>query len=562
MKNKSIAALNPPGGGINPFSGNFDKAALQHLLRRTLFGASKADINHFSGKSLSQVVAELLTVSTTPPDPPIKTYTTKQGGVAIDNIDPNVPFGTTWVNTAISPTTTPNPDGPRRGVWKGWWMGLMVNQDRNLREKMTLFWHNHLATEADVINIAIMIYRHNALLRQHALGNFKTLMQQVTVDCAMLRYLNGEKNSKTAPDENYGREMQELFMVGKGPGSGYTEDDVKAAARVLTGWQINNNNFVTPHTSFFNPNRHDTTDKQFSAFYGNKIIKGKTGATAGTDEINEMIDMILSVDEVSKFICRKLYTFFVYYTITPEIEANVIEPLAQIFRDNNYEIKPVLSALFQSEHFFDPENRGCMIKSPVDFVVGQVRELGLQLPDATKYEAQYKMWNDLRNSTSSMGQDLGDPPNVAGWPAYYQVPQFHEIWVDTTTYPVRKTTYETLTKNGLATNAQMFTEESKNVKSVIDYVGWAKKLDNPSDPNALIDEAVELLYGVGISQEVKDDLKTTYLLQGQASDYYWTDAFTKYVANPNTTDPDAKKVPAILKDLLVFMQSAAEYHLC
>jgi len=406
-----------------------------------------------------------------------------------------------------------------------------------------------------------MIYRHNALLRQHALGNFRTLMQQVTVDCAMLRYLNGDKNSKTAPDENYGREMQELFMVGKGPGSGYTEDDVKAAARVLTGWQINNNNFLTPHTSFFNQNRHDTTDKQFSAFYGNKIIKGKTGATAGTDEIKEMIDMILSVDEVSKFICRKLYTFFVYYTITPEIEANVIEPLAQIFRDNNYEIKPVLSALLQSEHFFDPENRGCMIKSPVDFVVGQVRELGLQLPDSSKYEAQYKMWNDLRNSTSGMGQDLGDPPNVAGWPAYYQVPQFHEIWVDTTTYPVRKTTYETLTKNGLATNAQMFTEESKNLKSIIDFVGWAKKLDAPADPNFLIDEAVELLYGVAVSQEVKDNLKSTYLLQGQASDYYWTNAYTLYASNPNTTDPDAKKVPAILKDLLVFMQSAAEYHL-
>lgn len=562
MKNKSTILSPPPGGGINPFSGNFDRSALQHLLRRTLFGATKDDINYFSGKSLQEVVTELLNFSNTPPDPPLKTYTSKTGGVAVDNIDPNVPFGTTWVNTAVSPGITPNADVPRRAAWKAWWMSLMIDQNRNLREKMTLFWHNHLSTEADTVNIGLLIYNHNALLRKHAVGNFKTLIKEVTVDCAMLRYLNGEKNTKTAPDENYGRELQELFTVGKGPGSGYTEDDVKAAARVLTGWQINFNSFTSPQVSFFNPNRHDTTDKQFSAFYGNKIIKGKTGATAGTDEINEMIDMIFSVDEVSKFICRKLYTFFIYYTITPEIEANVIEPLAQIFRDNNYEIKPVLSALFQSEHFFDPENRGCMIKSPVDFVVGQVRELGLQLPDASKVEAQYKMWTDLRNSSSAMGQDLGDPPNVAGWPAYYQVPQFHEIWVDTTTYPVRKTTYETLTKNGLSTNAVMFTDISKNVKSTIDFVGWAKKMDNPSDPNALIDEAVELLYGVGVSQEVKDNLKSTYLLQGQASDYYWTNAYTLYAANPNTTDPDAKKVPTILKDLLVFMQSAAEYHLC
>jgi hypothetical protein len=222
----------------------------------------------------------------------------------------------------------------------------------------------------------------------------------------------------------------------------------------------------------------------------------------------------------------------------------------------------VLEALFNSEHFFEPANRGCMIKSPVDFVVGQVRELGLRLPDSSKFEAQNKMWNDLRNYSAQMGQDLGDPPNVAGWPAYYQVPQFHEIWVDTSTYPIRKTTYEGLGTNGLSTNQQMLTNESKGLKTTYDFVDWAKKLDNPSDPNELINEAVFLLYGVGISKEIKDQLKTNYLLQGQVSDYYWTDAFETYVADPNTNDPNANKVPVILRDLIVFMQSAAEYHLC
>jgi len=552
----------PPGGGIQPYSGNFGKAEIQHLLRRTLFGTSKDDLNHFASKSLSEIVDELLTVSLTPPAPPIKTYTSKVGGVAVDDIDPGVPFGTTWVNTPVAPTLTPNPDGPRRGNWKGWWTGLMIDQERNLREKMTLFWHNHLATEADTINIGTLIYYHHALLRKHAMGNFKTLIKEVTVDCGMLRYLNGEKNTVSAPDENYGRELQELFCVGKGPGSGYTEDDVKAAARVLTGWRINNNNFTALHTAYFTASRHDTKDKQFSAFYNNTVIKGKTDANAGTDEINELVDMIFSVDEVAKYICRKLYTFFVYYDISADVETNVIAPLADIYRSNNYEIIPVLRALFNSEHFFDLENIGCMIKSPSDFVVGQVRELGLRLPDATKYEAQNKMWNDLRNSTASMGQDLGDPPNVAGWPAYYQEPQYHEIWIDTATYPIRKTAYETLGNTGLATNAQMYTNESKNIKAKIDFVGWAQKLDNPLDPNDLITEAVFLLYGVTVSQDVKDQLKTNYLLQGQVTDYYWTNAFNLYVANPNTNDPDAKKVPAILRDLIVFMQSAAEYHLC
>lgn len=563
MANNTTNVLPAPlGGGIQPYSGTFGKAEIQHLIRRTLFGATKDDINHFLGKTLSEIVDELLTVSTTPPDPPVKAYTSKVGGVAIDDIDPNVVFGTTWVNTPVSPALTPNADGPRRNSWKAWWMGLMINQERNLREKMTLFWHNHLATEADTVNVGTLIYYNNALLRKHALGNFKELIKEVTVDCAMLRYLNGEKNTATAPDENYGRELQELFCVGKGPGSAYTEDDVKAAARVLTGWRVNNNNFTSLHTAYFTSSRHDSKDKQFSAFYNNTVIKGKTGSSAGTDEINDLVEMIFSVDEVAKFICRKLYTFFVYYNISDDIETNVIEPLADIYRSNNYEIIPVLRALFNSEHFFASENRGCLIKSPMDFVAGQVRELGLNIPDSTKYEAQNKMWNDLRSSAALMGQDLGDPPNVAGWPAYYQEPQYHEIWVDTATYPVRKTTYETLGNTGLSTNQQMFTDISKGLKAKIDFVAWALKMDNPLDPNDLIDEAVFLLYGVPVSQAVKDQLKTNYLLQGQVTDYYWTNAFNLYTANPNTTDPDAKKVPTILRDLVVFMQSAAEYHLC
>lgn len=560
LKAQTFAA--PPGGGLNPFSGPFDNKALQHLLRRTLFGVKKDDLAHFAGKSLSQVVTELLTVSSIIPDPPIKAYTSKVNGVSTDIIDPDVPYGTTWVNTAAKAGLVPNPDGPRKFSLKSWWYSLMISQERNLREKMTLFWHNHLATEADTVNIAVLLYNHNALLRKNALGNFKDLMREVTTDPCMLRYLNGEKSTKTAPDENYGRECQELFVIGKGPDSGYTEADVKAAAKVLTGWQVNYNGFTAPAVTVFTANRHDVTDKQFSAFYGNTIIKGVSGANGGLTELNAFLDMLFATNEAAKFLCRKLYTFFVYYNITPEVEANVISPLADIFRNNNYEIAPVLKALFESEHFFDTENIGCMIKSPVDFVVGQVRELGLQLPDASKYEAQYKMWNDLRNYGATMGQDVCDPPNVAGWPAYYQEPQYHEIWIDTATYPLRKAAYENLTKNGLSTNKTMFTNESKSIISKVDYVGWAQSLDDPLDPNALIEEAVFLLYGVDISQEIKDDLKTQYLLLGQASDYYWTNAFNLYISDPNTKDPDASKVPGILRDLLVFMQSAAEYHLC
>jgi uncharacterized protein (DUF1800 family) len=147
----------------------------------------------------------------------------------------------------------------------------MLNQERNLTEKMTLFWHNHFATQSYIYSDARYAYKHNALLRANAFGNFKALTRAVTTDPAMLNYLNGNTNTKNAPNENYGRELQELFTVGKYPTPWYTEDDVKAAAKALTGWKIDANAI----TSYFDDTKHDTTDKQFSSFYGNRNYRTK-----------------------------------------------------------------------------------------------------------------------------------------------------------------------------------------------------------------------------------------------------------------------------------------------
>ncbi len=555
----------PPPGGITPYSGTFGRKQLLHLLRRTLFGVSTEDLKYFSGKTLNQVVDELLTVSTTPPDPPLKSYTklNPATGKLEDSIDTKVPWGTTWVNTVPDYQNEPVvADGPRRGTFKIWWMSLLAEQERNIREKMTLFWSNHLATEADVVNIGIMMYNTNALQRKYALGNFKNLVRDITTDCGMLKYLNGDSNNKNAPDENYARELQELFCVGKGSGSGYTEDDIKAAAKVLTGWTINLNGFQSPATATFRPALHDTTDKKFSAFYGNKIIKGDTTTNGGMNELNQLLDMIFATDEVARFICRKLYTFFVYYDINAEVESQVITPLAEIFRTNNYEIKPVLKALLTSDYFFKDFQYGSMIKSPVDFVVGMIRQYRFQVPGNDKLEARYFFYNKLYSIAKDLSQDLGDPPNVAGWPAYYQEPSYHEIWLNTTTYPKRETSQSDLLKNGLKTGNNFYKAVSNGLNIQFDFVGFVKGFQNPQDPVELMNEAVEMMYGVDVSQSVKDKLKTDYLLQGQVTDYYWTNAYENYVANPSTTDPDAKKVPTILKDLFLYMQTAAEYHLC
>ena len=549
--------LNFDPQAVTPYSGSFGKSELLHLLRRTLFGVSPGDLKAFEGKSLNEVVDQLLNIPSTPPLPPIRAYQ----GRALESFDSAVPYGQTWINIKPNPAEQ-NPNGARRGSYKQWWVQLMVNQDRTLREKLVLFWHNHLVTDTnDAVDLADLAYRYNVLLRSSCIGNFRKLMYDITLDGAMLRYLNGEKNTAAAPDENYGRELQELFCLGKGPGSKYTEEDVKAAARILTGWTIN---YGENYQILFRPNRHDNKDKQFSSFYSNKIIKGKSSVTAGTEELNELLDMIFAQEETAKFLVRKLITFFIYYEITPDTESNLVVPLAELFRSSGYELKPVLKALFTSAWFFKSDFRGVMIKSPADFTIGMARQLELPWPAETNaLESRYFFAAQLYNSMNSQGQELGDPPNVAGWPAYYQSPSYHELWVDTATYPARLSIIDSLVIRGISTGSgtQWVFNESKNKVFKADTVAFAKKLNSPHDPNLLINQLVELFYGPGVSQSIKDALKTTYLLKGQSSDIYWTAAYSDYAANPATTNPDARQVPKQLQDLFAYMFSAAEFHL-
>lgn len=541
VEHSSATMAPPPTTGLTPYSGNFGTSEVIHLLKRTLFGASMADVAYFKTKTPSQAVDELLTPASLTPAPPLKDYSHT---TALTQPDTGIAAGTTWVND-------PNNDGTiqslRRASFKKWWMGLMLNQDRSITEKLTLFWHNHFATETVDVANAQYLYKHHALLRSSCLGNFKTLTRNITLDPAMLVYLNGQVNTATAPDENYGRELQELFCIGKGAGSGYTEADVKAAARVLTGWRNN----ATTFTSYFTASRHDSTNKQFSAFYNNTIITGRNTATAGDQELDDLLNMIFASQEVSKHICRALYRFFVYYDIDASVEANVITPLATIFRNSNYEIKPVLSALFKSQHFFDALTYGCYIKSPVDVVVGSMREFGVVFPASTDYVSNYGMWNYLVNYCTLMAQNIGDPPDVSGWKAYYQEPQFYQLWINSDTLPKRNQFTDVMLQTG-------YTFNSKKIQ--IDGAAFAKLLPNPADPNELINDSIAFLYRIDLSAASKQQLKKDILLAGQSQDYYWSQAWNTFINNPsntaNTTDVRNK-----LRDLYKYLLSLAEYQL-
>ncbi len=531
----------PPSTGLLPFSGNFTDQELKHLLKRTLFGFSVKDMNHFKGKSLQQTIDELLNPIALIPAPPIKEYTPS---ATVLNPDTNIALGTTWINDA-------NNDGSiaslRRASFKKWWMGLLVNQDRTIREKMTLFWHNHFATETTDIGNAQFIYKHHNLLRTHALGNFKSLTKFITLDPAMLVYLNGQLNTRTAPDENYGRELQELFCCGKSADSRFTEDDVKAASRVLTGWRNNANTI----SSYFDATRHDTNSKTFSAFYNHTVIAGRSGITAGELELDDLLNMIFATQEVAKYICRRLYRWFVYYDIDASVETNIITPLANIFRAANYDIKPVLEALLKSEHFFDQMSKACQIKSPLDFVVGLCREYDIAFQPESDYTTNYGFYNYLVGWASNMQQNLGDPPDVSGWKAYYQAPQFYQVWINSDTLPKRNQFTDTMVVNGYSFNGK---------KIQIDGLEYLKKISNPGDPNILMNELIGLIFRIDLSAASKAQIKKDILLSGQANDFYWTDAWNIYISTPINT-ANTTTVRNKIRDLIKYLMNLAEYQL-
>jgi len=523
--------------GLMAYNGPWTINEVTHLLKRTMFGATKADIDYFLSKGMSQSVDELLNPTAPLPSPPVNDY----------GADAAVAAGQTWINNPIDDDDI---NSARRDSFKKWWTGVMISQDRSIREKLTLFWANHFGTQTGTIGISHFVYKHNDLLRKSCLGNLKQLVKDVTIDGGMLRFLNGYLNEKDAPDENYARELQELFTIGKDPVTNlgpYTEGDVQTAAKVLTGWTINETTFAV----YFDAAKHDTSDKQFSSFYGGAVVAGQTGAN-GALETDDLITMLFQKSNVSEFICRKLYRWFVYYDIDAGDEANVIQPLAQILRENNYNIKPVLTALFKSEHFFDVLNQSCLIKPPVDHVIGCIREFGVVFPDkVAAYQDAYNMWGGLLSWMAEMNQNIGDPPDVSGWPAYYQAPQFHEIWINSDTLPKRNQFADGMISFG-------YTRDESTV--MIDALAFTKNLSNPSDPNALVNDAVTLLYRMPISDATKQMIKQQILLSNQTSDYYWTNAWNAYLAEP-TNQTIINVVNTRLKSFYQYLMDMAEYQL-
>ncbi|MEQ9300709.1 MAG: DUF1800 family protein [Cyclobacteriaceae bacterium] len=519
LQNGSPTARNlDVDAGLAPYTGVFGTNELAHLIKRTQFGCSPEVLNNFSGKSLQDVLIEILVLDPTP-SPPVNDY----NGVEDLGTDPDIPLGETWITAAFNEDF----EGPRNLSLKSWWIRQMAAQKPTIHEKMILFWHNLLPIQVWDIFISKASFQYVDMLRTHALGNFKELIRELTLNPAMLIYLNGAFNNRVAPDENYGRELQELFCIGKGPGSAYAELDVQSAAKVLTGWTIEweTLEFEGTPTSYFEPWLHDTSDKSFSSFYDNKIITGKE-EQAGAEELDELLDMIFVNDESAMHLARRLYSFFVYNSISESTEQNVIAPLAQIIRDNDFDVLPALQMLLGSEHFFHLEIIGAQIKNPADFTLGYWKAMDLPM-DEPDSPAAFTVQSGLLWQMSQIGMEIGDPPNVAGWPAYYQAPQFDKSWITT----------DSITNRAVQTDSLIFwgfyVSEDRQIN--VDLLAFLEQLNRPDDINLMLAEVSQLLLGIPLTQGQIDTLKGI-LLSGQQNDDYWNTAWILYQQDKNNVE--------------------------
>ncbi len=288
---------------------------------------------------------------------------------------------------------------------QGWWFNRILKTSAPLREKMTVFWHDHFATSIQKVKQPVLLMMQNGLFREHAFGSFKDLTQAIVRDPAMMLYLDTQRSSKAMPNENFAREVMELFTLGEG---NYTEEDVKEAARAFTGFQLNR--FTG-----------DVTQSASAWDGGEKEIFGKSGKYNGRDVVN----LIFQKDACAKFMVGKLWEFFAY-----EKPIDIaMDDLAETFRKGNYEVKPVLREIFLSKEFYGEEAMASQIKCPIQYLVQMLKELEMDsAPLGFPIIGQ-----------TQLGQVLFMPPNVAGW-------DWGKAWINTNTLLTRYNLAGNLTK--------------------------------------------------------------------------------------------------------------------
>ncbi|MES2734161.1 MAG: DUF1800 family protein [Bacteroidota bacterium] len=533
---------------LDPVSGALGQKAAAHLLRRTTFGPRKQDIDQFATLTADQAIGQLLQAQPQPQPPPVPP----------PNADREVD------------------DGLMQEYFRGWAVDQMRISGLSALEKLTFFLHTHFTTIRQVVDKSKALYYQNVLLRSYALGNLKTLAQKISIDNAMLILLDGRLNEAGAPNENYAREFLELYTIGKGPQTSadnftnYTESDIREAARVLSGYEYDETYAnLDPETGLpigiLNVGRHDSGTKQFSSAFGNRNIapnalQGKQATPAAAlDELNQLVTMIFDQPETARHLCRKIYRFFVFYDITAEIEQDIIVPLSEVLQNNNYEIRAVLEMLWKSKHFYDldngvktDDNRGGIIKSPLDLVLGTLRFFQVPLPASSNliafYESTYK--DGLLAMMEDQGMLFYDPYDVAGYDAYHQAPAYNRNWISAN-FLARRYQFATLLMQGKNKNGG----ELGFQLDIVLYVKNPQNITDASNPQLMVQEFIDNLLPEIISQE-RFDYFLNDLLLDNLSVINWQLEWNNYLNNGDDT-----AVRGQLEKLMKAILQSPEYQL-
>ncbi|MFM1894903.1 MAG: hypothetical protein RIQ90_2069 [Bacteroidota bacterium] len=510
-----------------PFSGPWTRSEAAHLLRRTMFGPTHQQITAVTNMTMTDAVNQLLSIGTV--NPPL----------AYDAGETVVAQGQTWVSSLYpaNPVSNQLCEMARVKSLTAWLMHNMNYQGLDISQRMFFFWHNHFGVSFS--SDARETYTFMELLRTNSLGNVKQLVKDVTLNPAMLLFLNGNTNSVQHPNENYARELLELFTIGKGDQiaagdySNYTELDVASGAKILSGYVvqgIRSSTLTSAQTLFLNP-LHDTSTKTLSYHFGNATV-----ANAGAQEYANYIDIIFQQPQVAQYICMKLYRFFVNYDITNDVETNVIPELAQTLITNNYEILPVLQELFTSQHFYDVAYRGSIIRSPLETVFSMLNSTETYINQDLVTDAN--VYLSIYYAASNMGMDYINPTSVAGWEAYYLSPAYSRLWINSTTIKFRF---------DLATGLFIYGIPINGYTLKVDTIPFLNHLSLPSSAIQVIDDICELFIAKPVDATTHADLVN--LLTNNLPTFEWTLQYNEYLndpTNPTFVDPVRYRVQLVL----------------
>lgn len=532
---------------LDPYPGSWSAKEARHLLKRTSFGVTQIVTKEAISLGLSATINKLFEVKPLP-ETPLKYE------LDSDIEDSEVNYGQTWVPSHPYPKVDTNQQ--RNKIYRyrnrsmyAWSFLQMMDAGISIREKLTLFWHNHFVAENTNPHRE---FHYINTIRKNALGNFKELTKQITIDPNMLIYLSGTLNTDEAPNENYSRELLELFTIGKGNAVGngdytnYTEDDVAQMAKILTGWKARWIQYEDPTFAYFGNWHHAKGDKKLSHRFNNAIISEN-----GENEYKNLIDKIFEQEECSKFITRQLYIWFVNAEISAEIETNIILPLAKIIRDNDYEIVPALKVLLSSDHFF--ESTFCMIKSPIDLMLSATKSLQVTVP-TTSVKEQYEFAYVIYLACTDLNQSIFHHPDVAGWKAYYQAPLYYKSWINSFLLPKRLDYCRILVTGG-----DLIIDKKKyKVPPLVPVLQITAGIANATDPNILVKELANQLFNYNIAEEQITSLKDI-LIPG-LPDFEWTVEYSDHLENP-TDIPLALSVDKKLRSLIAVMVQMSEFQI-